>query len=186
MRDSTLAVFAHVFARVFGLGSPASLAVSHLSASKRQRFATFPPLLAVQIRREVVGADWVPKKLEVTLHMPETLDLTSLKGTGIQPGEAAMEDDAAGGGGAAAAPAADAPVPEEALMMLMSMGFEQAKCEKALRSTEMNVERATEWIFSHMDDDGGEDAPAAAPAAAGEHPQRTLPLTNCVLYFSDR
>ena len=76
-----------------------------------------------------------------------------------------MENEAAGGG--AAALAANAPVPEEALMMLMSMGFEQAKCEKALRSTDMNVERATEWIFSHMDDDGGDDAPAAAPAAAG-------------------
>jgi ubiquitin carboxyl-terminal hydrolase 5/13 len=143
-------------------------------ASKRQRFATFPPLLAVQIRREVVGADWVPKKLEVSLHMPETLDLSSLRGVGgLQPGEAAMEEDAAdssGGGGAAGAEAAaDAPVPEEALMMLMSMGFEQAKCEKALRATDMNIERASEWIFSHMDDDGGADdaVAAAAPAAAG-------------------
>ena len=51
---------------------------------------------------------------------------------------------------------AAAPVPEEALMMLMSMGFEQAKCEKALCSTAMNIERATEWIFSHMDDHGGD------------------------------
>ena len=142
-------------------------------ASKRQRFATFPPLLAVQIRREVVGADWVPKKLEVSLHMPETLDLSSLRGVGgLQPGEAAMEEDAAdsgGGGAAGAGAAADAPVPEEALMMLMSMGFEQAKCEKALRATDMNIERASEWIFSHMDDDGGADdaAAAAAPAAAG-------------------
>ena len=133
-------------------------------ANKRQRFGSFPPLLAVQIRREVIGEDWVPKKLEVSLHMPETLDLTSLRGLGgLQPGEEAMPEEAAeatGGGGAAA----DAPVPEEALMMLMSMGFDQAKCEKALRATGNDPERASDWIFSHMDDDdaGGDGAPAAA------------------------
>ena len=134
-------------------------------ANKRQRFGSFPPLLAVQIRREVTGADWVPKKLEVSLHMPETLDLSSLRGSGgLQPGEEAMPEEAAettGGGGATA----DAPVPEEALMMLMSMGFDQAKCEKALRATGNDTERATDWIFSHMDDDGATDD--AAPAAAG-------------------
>ena len=136
------------------------------TASKRQRFGTFPPLLAVQIRREVYGEGWVPKKLEVTLHMPETLDLSSLKGTGLAPGETALEDEEGAAEGGAAAPAAEpAPVPEEALMMLMSMGFEQAKCEKALRATDNNTERATEWIFSHMDDDG---SPDPQPAAGGD------------------
>lgn len=138
-------------------------------ANKRQRFGSFPPLLAVHIRREVTGADWVPKKLEVSLHMPETLDLTSLRGSGgLQPGEEPMPDEAAeatSSGGAAS----DAPVPEEALMMLMSMGFEQAKCEKALRATGNDIERASEWIFSHMDDDGaGDDATPAASAGGGD------------------
>ena len=46
----------------------------------------------------------------------------------------------------------------------MSMGFGQKQCEKALRNTGGNVERATDWIFSHPDDDGSEE-PAAAAAA---------------------
>lgn len=45
-----------------------------------------------------------------------------------------------------------APVDEESVAMLMSMGFDRSKAEKALRSTQGNVERATEWLFSHADD----------------------------------
>jgi len=48
--------------------------------------------------------------------------------------------------------------------MLMSMGFTKAVCEKALRSTGGDVERATDWIFSHPEDDGSEDPAPAAPA----------------------
>eukprot|EP01104_Vermistella_antarctica_P013148 TRINITY_DN3943_c0_g1_i3.p1 TRINITY_DN3943_c0_g1~~TRINITY_DN3943_c0_g1_i3.p1 ORF type:complete len:712 (-),score=177.96 TRINITY_DN3943_c0_g1_i3:44-2179(-) len=57
----------------------------------------------------------------------------------------------------ASGPVATAPVDETGLAMLLGMGFDRAKCEKALRSTNNNVERATDWIFSHMDDDGSED-----------------------------
>ena len=36
--------------------------------------------------------------------------------------------------------------------MLLSMGFPEAKCTKALRNCGMNTERATEWLLTHMDD----------------------------------
>ena len=62
-----------------------------------------------------------------------------------------------------------APVPEEALMMLMSMGFPQDKCEKALRATDNNIERASEWIFSHIEDDAApmDGANEEQPASRG-------------------
>lgn len=63
-----------------------------------------------------------------------------------------------------AAPASAAPGPvmdPEAVAMLMSMGFDQAKAEKALRSTGGDMERAIEWVFNHPDDDGAVEAPAA-------------------------
>jgi hypothetical protein len=47
---------------------------------------------------------------------------------------------------------ADAPVDEVALVQLISMGFDQAKSEAALRACGGSLEHATEWIFSHMDD----------------------------------
>ena len=36
--------------------------------------------------------------------------------------------------------------------MMMSMGFPEKKCVKALKSCDMNLERASDWLFSHMDD----------------------------------
>ena len=57
------------------------------ATSKTQRFSSFPAVLAIHVRREVVEAgSWVPKKLEVALRMPETLDLSSLRGGGLQLG----------------------------------------------------------------------------------------------------
>lgn len=38
---------------------------------------------------------------------------------------------------------------EEALEMIMNMGFNRAQAIKALEATDNNVERALDWIFSH-------------------------------------
>jgi hypothetical protein len=42
-----------------------------------------------------------------------------------------------------------APMSEDALSILMSMGFERAQCERALRATGNDTERATNWIFAN-------------------------------------
>ena len=34
----------------------------------------------------------------------------------------------------------------------MAMGFPEKKCRKALKNCDKDVERATDWLFSHMDD----------------------------------
>ena len=46
---------------------------------------------------------------------------------------------------------ADLPVSQEAMEMLMSMGFPADQCEMALRATGNDAERATDWIFSNPD-----------------------------------
>lgn len=51
---------------------------------------------------------------------------------------------------------------------LVSLGFSEAQARKALKSTNNDVERAAEWLFSHPDDDGSEDlAGAAAEPSTG-------------------
>eukprot|EP01043_Picozoa_sp_COSAG02_P003434 COSAG02_NODE_83_length_39665_cov_25.213719_33_plen_655_part_00 len=52
---------------------------------------------------------------------------------------------------AAREPASALPVSQEAMAMLMSMGFPPDQCEMALRATGNDAERATDWIFSHPD-----------------------------------
>jgi len=36
--------------------------------------------------------------------------------------------------------------------MMLSMGFPEKKCIKALKACDNNPDRATDWLFSHMDD----------------------------------
>ncbi len=50
--------------------------------------------------------------------------------------------------------------------MLVSMGFSEAKAKKALKNCGGNVERATDWIFSHADEPDDDDGDAAMPDAA--------------------
>ena len=43
--------------------------------------------LPVDVTRYYVASDWTPKKLNVEVQMPDTLDLESLRARGPQPGE---------------------------------------------------------------------------------------------------
>ena len=56
------------------------------------------------------------------------------------------EEEASAGGG-------EVPVDQGSVEALMSMGFNQTQCEKALRSTGGDLERATDWIVAHPDED---------------------------------
>ena len=51
----------------------------------------------------------------------------------------------------AAVPAQNDPSPES-VMMLTSMGFDEAAAHAALKSCSGNLERAADWLFSHSDD----------------------------------
>jgi len=51
-----------------------------------------------------------------------------------------------GGGGGSNGP------PAEAIAQLTSLGFTEEQVLAALKSTQNNVERAADWLFSHMDD----------------------------------
>jgi ubiquitin carboxyl-terminal hydrolase 5/13 len=41
--------------------------------------------------------------------------------------------------------------PQESIDMLQNYGFTAIQCEAALRSTDNNIERAADWLFSHTD-----------------------------------
>lgn len=45
----------------------------------------------------------------------------------------------------------------ESVIMIESMGFTSKQAERALRKCDGNVERACDWIFSHMDEPASDD-----------------------------
>lgn len=58
-----------------------------------------------------------------------------------------------------------------ALAQLESMGFARQICERALRETKGNLERAADWLFSHMDEPMEEEKPEPVAAEPQQLPE---------------
>ncbi|XP_043243919.1 ubiquitin carboxyl-terminal hydrolase 5-like [Amphibalanus amphitrite] len=118
-------------------------------ALQTSRLGTFPEFLLVQLQRFTVGDDWLPKKLDVSIPVPDELDLSSLRGSGLQPGEQELPEPAGDRAAAAAAPQLDAAV----ISQLTEMGFPEEACKRAVYTTQNSgVEAAMAWIMEHMTD----------------------------------
>ena len=64
-------------------------------------------------------------------------------------------------------PSAAAAADPAALAMLADMGFGEARATKALKACGGDVERATDWLFSHTEGEEEEEEEAAAAAGGG-------------------
>jgi len=80
----------------------------------------------------------------------------------------------ASGGSSSAAGGADEPS-AEAISNLESMGFDSRRAKYALKQCGQNVERAVEWLFSHMDEDIPEEGAQASPQPEKEVEIDTAP-----------
>ena len=63
-----------------------------ITIKKTQRFLTFPDYLFVQLKKYTFNNDWTPRKIDVSMDIPDELDLSSLRATGLQPGETPISD----------------------------------------------------------------------------------------------
>ncbi|ORX99167.1 ubiquitinyl hydrolase [Basidiobolus meristosporus CBS 931.73] len=115
------------------------------SASTCNKFSTFPDVLIVNIRR-FEYENWVPKKINVPVVVnQEETSLDGYKSLGQQPNEELLPEVSE----AASAPEVD----PNALDQLLSMGFPEVRCRKALINTGNNgAEIAMNWLFEHMED----------------------------------
>lgn len=122
------------------LGYPAPT----LSSTK---FKTFPKYLMIKLGRYYVDKDWKQIKVDALVPMPENLDLSAYRGTGIsllsrliiqvmyfsllgiQPGEMTMPDTSSTSVSSTAS--AETLADENIVLQLMSMGFSENGCKKA-------------------------------------------------------
>nr|CAB3267567.1 ubiquitin carboxyl-terminal hydrolase 5 [Phallusia mammillata] len=131
-------------------------------ATKRTRFLSFPDYLVVQLKKFTVGEDWIPKKLDVSIDMPELLDLNEYRGTGIQPGETPLPDIDPPSQQTNTAPPME--VDEEAVLAISQMGFPMSRCRDAIVATgNTGVEPAVMWL---MENNSSE--PVSAQVAVSE------------------
>eukprot|EP00899_Mesostigma_viride_P006052 jgi/Mesvir1/15448/Mv06630-RA.3 len=131
------------------------------TATKTLRLATFPNYLMLHMRKFMLDRGWVPRKLDVYVDVPDKIDLSHLRGTGLQPGETELPDEEPPDEEEVAAPAATSGPPPaalseaemaESLDTLAAMGFDRQQAIKALNATGNNLERAADWIFSHANE----------------------------------
>lgn len=134
------------------------------TAHKSQKLATFPQILVVHARR-FAFVNWVPRKLNVQVQFPEgEIQLDKYQGKGLQPGEEELPEDQTTAASASTEPEVDA----GALEQLMTMGFPENRCKRALITTGNNgAELAMGWILEHMDDPSVDDPITAPSSGAG-------------------
>ncbi|EFN75726.1 ubiquitin carboxyl-terminal hydrolase 5 [Harpegnathos saltator] len=115
-------------------------------AHKTTRLDSFPDYLLIHLRKYTVQEDWTPIKLDVAVEMPDTLDLSFLRGTGLQPGEELLPETT---GAEPPPPVYDMDILNE----LMDMGFPPEACKRALYFTEnRGLTDATNWVMHHIAD----------------------------------
>ncbi|XP_064598849.1 ubiquitin carboxyl-terminal hydrolase 5-like [Liolophura sinensis] len=118
---------------------------SKCKAQQTTRLSTFPDFLVIQLKKFTIGEDWVPKKLDVSVDVPDTLDLSPLRGQGMQPGEEELPTEQT-----------DEPeiqIDESVVTQLTEMGFAREGCRKAVYHTKnTGVEAAMNWVMEHMGD----------------------------------
>lgn len=120
-------------------------------ALKTQRFQYFPKYLMVKLGRYYVDANWVMRKIDAEVPVPEFLDLSSWKALGgLQADEVAMPES----GPVATQAANSAIVPNEDIVsQLTAMGFSANGSKRAAIATQnTSAEVAMNWVFEHMED----------------------------------
>ncbi|XP_030226340.1 ubiquitin carboxyl-terminal hydrolase 5 isoform X1 [Gadus morhua] len=166
------------------------------TATKTTRFASFPDHLVIQIKKFTFGLDWVPKKLDVSIDVPDTLDLGDLRATGQQPGEELLPETAPpplmtpdvevkgilGSYGneeddSLYSPLLSPVLDDSTVSQLCEMGFPLEACRKAVYYTgNTGIDAAMNWVMGHMDDPDF-SAPLVLPgcsSAPGTTPTESL------------
>ncbi|KAL1463523.1 hypothetical protein WDU94_015268 [Cyamophila willieti] len=115
------------------------------TAHKTTRFASYPDYLMFHLKKFTMKEDWTLAKLDVEVEVPDTIDLSALRGSGPQPGEEMLPD--------LAGPAPEPFLDPTILSFLGEMGFPPEACKKAAYFTKnAGPEPATEWIMQHIGD----------------------------------
>lgn len=117
------------------------------TAIKSVGLTSFPDYLVLHMRKFVLEEGWVPKKLDVYIDVPDTIDISHMRSKGLQPGEELLPD----GGSASEDDGISAN--EDIVNQLASMGFQYLYCQKAaINTVNAGVEEAMNWLLNHMND----------------------------------
>lgn len=115
------------------------------TAKKAARLATMPDFMMLHLKKFTLKEDWTSIKLDVSVDIPDILDLGFLRSTGLQPNEELLPE---------LDKAPPQPVLDEGVIQqLAEMGFPIEACKRAVFFTKnCGLEPATQWIMEHITD----------------------------------
>jgi len=115
------------------------------TAKKSTRLATFPDYLMIHLKKFAIRDDWTPIKLDVSVEMPEELDISHLRGNGPQIGEKLLPEITN-----------DPPTftfDVDVMSQLTQMGFPLEACKRAIFFTDnRGLNDASNWLMEHISD----------------------------------
>jgi ubiquitin carboxyl-terminal hydrolase 5/13 len=122
----------------------------------------------VKLGRYYVGPNWVQVKVDARVPMPDTLNLETYRGRGIQDGEMPMPDEVSSSGTPAGSASGAIEPDMEIVAQLISMGFSENGCKRATIATQNSgAEAAMNWVFEHMEDSNFNEPLPAVEESAG-------------------
>lgn len=115
------------------------------TAKKTARLATMPDYMILHLKKFALQEDWTCVKLDMSVDVPDVLDLSALRSTGHQPNEELLPElDKA-----PAQPEYD----EQVIAQLAGMDFPIEACKRALFYTKNSgFDPAIQWIMEHLTD----------------------------------
>ena len=116
-----------------------------VDAHKFTSILTFPKYLFIHIRRFTITDDWRPAKLEVSVDMPDFIDLSAIRALPKPDDETLIPT------------SSESPAKfefnQEFINLLMTMGFTMDACKRACYKTNNSgIEAASNWLMEHLDD----------------------------------
>lgn len=128
------------------------------TAFRSSRLKTFPDFLMLHLKKFALTDDWQAKKLDVSVLVPDVIELTKLRSTGLQPHEQVLPDRTRDGTGSS-----DSSGPSSLQLFdsaahakinsLADMGFTVEACKRAVHQTgNGELEVALNWLFEHQGD----------------------------------
>ncbi|OII73373.1 UBP5 like deubiquitinating enzyme [Cryptosporidium ubiquitum] len=118
-------------------------------AGKSNFIKTMPKYLIIHMQRFYLSDDWKPKKINLSVKVPNFLDLENLRGSeNLKPGEKPFPE----GDEADIVSKNEIQVPESLVSSVLDLGFTKSHAELAVKNTSStDIDICINWILTNID-----------------------------------
>ena len=122
------------------------------TVKKTSKLRTFPDYLMLQIKKFTLDDNWTPKKLDISLDVPDIIDLSHLRGTGQKAGEELFQEAETSNKNEKVNETDSCVFDSNHISSLRELGFSIDACKRALYNTNNSgVMVALNWLLTNQE-----------------------------------